>query len=102
MRGHLAHGLQEGVGVALGAALRFDRCRVNSAHIRQSRPDSGRVFRANVLQTLEGVASSLRGGGYLAHGLEEGVDVALGVELLLDQRVRVALERAAPCTNHAT
>ena len=42
------------------------RCRVNMAHIRQSRPDSGLGFQVEVLKTFKIVSSSL-GSGTDAH-----------------------------------
>ena len=38
------------------------RCRANMAHIRQSRPDSGRGFQVEVLKTYQVVPSSRRSG----------------------------------------
>ena len=43
----------------------IDRCRAKSAHIRQSKPDSGLGSQANVLGTLEVVPSSLGSGRML-------------------------------------
>ena len=39
-------------------------CRANVAHVRQSRPDSGRGFQAKVVETVNAVPSSLGSGGY--------------------------------------
>ena len=53
------------------------RCRANSAHLRQSRPDSGSGFQAKVLQTLEVVPSSL-GRGQLELLLVQPLENAAG------------------------
>ena len=45
-------------------ALNLNRCRVNMAHTRQSKQDSGLICQANVLNTFEGVPSSLGSGPY--------------------------------------
>ena len=41
------------------AALREGACRANLAHTRQSKPDSGRAFKINVLEPFKVVPSSL-------------------------------------------
>jgi len=37
------------------------QCEANSAHIRQSRPDSGRGFQVEVLETFQGIGGAARG-----------------------------------------
>jgi len=49
-------------GLTRGPCPPRPRCRASMAHIRQSRPDSGLGFQANVLKPFKGVPSSLGSG----------------------------------------
>ena len=76
--------LENSLTVNPGEAER-GRCRANSEHIRQSRPDSGLGFQEKVLHTFQAVPSSLGSGvpRRATHstppGIEQGLWQGIGI-----------------------